>query len=1145
MGARKQLFLVVLMLLPSAAGAGDLFLTPKTYSLGKRMVVVAGEDRRGPYSLGSESLIAGSETVTLHGKELVRDTDYFMRYDRGEISFDYPLVSGDSAVVAFRSLPLPLKGELALNRLRFAGEGVGIVTPEHAPSSFSGPLDRGTVRVGGSKSFAVVIGSGRELKLEQALRVSVDGFLAPDVRVTARLTDENLPFQPEGRSERLEQLDEVVIAVESPSAKATLGDYDVDFRGGRFGAYRRVLKGVLGSYARGPVGVELSGGLARGEFLSVDIRGAEGKQGPYDLIASGSDRVIVAGSESVWLDGEKMTRGDQNDYVIDYNAATLLFNPSRPIMSESRISVDFQVSGDQYKRSFFTNRFHVGNEGDRFRMEGAFFQEKDDENRPEALVLTEEDLDSLAASGDRQALVPSGRAVEEGGDYDTLGGVFVYAGPGEGAFTVSFRNVGSGKGSYRKDISAEWGREIFVFAGEGAADYDPVVPLPLPASHRVVHLRAKAFPSSGVAVEGEWAWSDLDRNILSDLDDGDNRGTGAAVDMKVAPFRLGGGKRPFGRLSLSGAWRRVAANFEPLGRYRDTERDDRWMTVEERALLTSTRAEEDRVGEGEASAARGRESMWNGEGTWSGSTQGSDLVVTGRAGRLVQDLFRSARYEALASVRSGKRYRVSAQRERVKSESDGGEDGTTDGDGLIRSVSGAFRAGWFEPSVMVKRERRDFSRRDSLVGGIRSAKERYALAMESGSASADASVTFEEKDVVDSIAGRYEGWYDGVTGEISGRWRGPATVNGLFRHRTVRYAPGAASGNESSDLGRIEARHGGLGGLLQGTWTYQVSSEERRPREIRLVPAPADTSADYDSLGNFFPGEGGYNRVFVDGEPEPLIDLEASASIRIDPSRRRRGGGGKKPGRLKGGLRCDLFLSVRELSRETDRTPLLLLQPRAFQRNDTTIRGTVLFRQELRWDDRKSDGSVQLRYQREDREANDFALFRRDDLVHTVRLLGKLPLSGRFTGEVEWNRRIEKQWSNDERAVDAVSDVWEGGVVYQPTPRWRFRLPAALSRDVEGVLDETIESFRVEPEAAVNLAAAGRLDGSLSWNRFLRADVDRSRSFLRDRREGVRWNVRFAYDVSSVLRSSLAYSGENWKGESADHRFRAEMRAFF
>lgn len=1113
-------------------------LGERTYRIGAVEEPITGADHTGPYALSRTHLYEGSEAVHLHGADLVRERDYWIRYDRGELTFAEPLSPEDTVLVSYRCLPISIPSERVLHKFRLAEGGEeAVMVDEREPSPMAGPLDTGALRVGGSKSFAVLIGSGRELTLEQSLRMSVTGNLTPTVRVTARLTDQNLPFQPEGRSERLEELDEVLVRIESPRAEATLGDYAVRYDDTRFGRYERVLKGALGAVRAGPAEAEISGGVSRGDFRSVEIRGVEGKQGPYRILEiSALGPVVSAGSERVFLDGVMMTRGDDNDYVIDYAEGTISFNPSRPIGSESRIAVDFQASGDRYRRVFLTGRLRAHTEDDRYGFGLTVLSESDDADEPEAVVLGEAEKDSLRASGDRQPLGTSARYLEEGGDYDTTGGYFVYAGRDSGDFAVSFRQVASGEGAYVDSISEEWGRRIFIHVGEGRGNYTPLVPLPLPESHSLIGFSGKARPFHALSLEAEAAWSDRDRNTLSPLDDGDNTGSGARVEARLDPVPVGPEKARLGEVGVRGSWRSVSENFEPLGRYRGPQWDERWMTGDLARAIGPGRREDDFLGAGDAFASRGRENEAEGEGTFRRATPLGTLRFSGEGGRLERDEFHARRWSWKSSIERERRFAVDFTGERITSE----EADTLEGETFRRAGGASVRIGPVRPFLRLGRERREFLHAGGERRGDRGIEKRAGFAWGDAAAfTGETSVTFETRDYLDSLVGDWEEWYEARTDEVSVDWRGPVSLHALYRGRGLDYGERVTEGNRRSDLGRIELRHGGWGGLVRGNWTYEVTTEESRSRRKVLLRAPKGEEADYDSLGNYFPGEGTFNQEIVEGGAEPLIDLEAGGTIRIEPGRI------GEPGRFRKGLRSETVIRVSERTTTDDAASLLLLDPSAFQRNDATLRGSASIRQEFRWTDPLSDAGFYLRYYREEREENEYETIHRDDSVREILGRAKLPFSPAVATELEWTRRSEREDSNDRRAVDLTSDDWVAAVLVQTGPRWRLRLPGAVRSDREKVREEELLEVRVEPEGTLHLAARGRLDTRFVYSRFLRENLERAGSFLRNRKEGLRWRVQFVYEWNTVLSSTVSYSGENLKGEDTEQRFRAEMRAYF
>ena len=62
----------------------------------------------------------------------------------------------------------------------------------------------------------------------QELRVNIFGNISEDIEVIAMLSDQDLPIQPEGTTENIQDFDQKLIRITSPTINGTLGDLTAD-----------------------------------------------------------------------------------------------------------------------------------------------------------------------------------------------------------------------------------------------------------------------------------------------------------------------------------------------------------------------------------------------------------------------------------------------------------------------------------------------------------------------------------------------------------------------------------------------------------------------------------------------------------------------------------------------------------------------------------------------------------------------------------------------------------------------------------------------------------------------------------------------------------------------------------------------------
>src|SRR6267378_4370396 len=451
-----------------------------------------------------------------------------------------------------------------------------------ASAAAAGP-SKASLLFSGSKSLSVEMGRGRDASLHQTLDLTVRGRVAGDVELAATLSDQQLPFQPDGTTRELQDLDRLLLSVRAPQGEVTMGDFRLDGGPGEFARLTRQLQGVRGQARIAGAKWDLAAASAKGERGSIEIRGEEGKQGPYDLISRVPGEIppgVVAGSETVWLDGAKLKRGADQDYVVDYGAGAVTFTTRHPITAESRIAFDFERANTNFRRSLYA-AFTQGPISSSGRWYATYLRDGDDPKSPIDASLTPENLRELGSLGDSAATSSGARYVGAGnGEYawdqsDAVNPHWLHLGAGRGDYLVEFVSVGAGRGAYADTLAADSTR-FYHYMGRNLGSYTPGRALPSPAEQQLFDLGGSARLFRAVHLEGEAARSGLDRNALSSLDDGDNSGSAVRFGAQLDPRPLSVLGRGLGLLRASGSFRSRDSRFTTMDRLDNVFENDRW-----------------------------------------------------------------------------------------------------------------------------------------------------------------------------------------------------------------------------------------------------------------------------------------------------------------------------------------------------------------------------------------------------------------------------------------------------------------------------------------------------------------------------------------------------------------------------------------
>ncbi|MEK6552519.1 MAG: hypothetical protein AABZ54_03620, partial [Bacteroidota bacterium] len=409
--------------------------------------------------------------------------------------------------------------------------------------------------------------------------------LSDEIDLVAALTDENTPIQPEGNTEKLDELDKVFIELRHKNAVGTFGDYELNLRDNEFSQITRKLQGLKGELAFENTRGTLAIAGSRGKFNTNLFNGSDGNQGPYRLYGINNERaiIIIAGSERIYLDGQQLKRGENNDYIIDYSNSVITFTPKRLITSVSRISVDFEYTDQNYRRNFFGANFSSKLLNDKLKVGIGYFREGDDKDSPIDFSFTDDDLNILKSAGDdRYNAVRSGVSLALPDSTGKVQGVYSRVDtliamqqfsyykyvPGNisSIYNVSFTYVGEGSGDYLKESLGN-----YKFAGRNNGSYLPIIFLPLPQLKQLGNISLSANILEGIKIDIDLSGSSWDKNKFSTVDDNDNYGYARRILIDVIPREVTIGNLSLGKIGISFKDRFIQSRFTSLDRIDEIE----------------------------------------------------------------------------------------------------------------------------------------------------------------------------------------------------------------------------------------------------------------------------------------------------------------------------------------------------------------------------------------------------------------------------------------------------------------------------------------------------------------------------------------------------------------------------------------------
>ncbi len=1145
----------------------------------KTVLVLSQKD--SVVSLGDKFIIENSVTV-FSDSAAVPAAFYTVDFRFGKLKFAkefLDLVGADTSrkksniIITFRNLPFDVPDTYShfeiltkLDTLKKDTVQVAEIKPDFIEDIFSGS----DLQKSGTIFRGFTIGNNRDLTLNSGFRLQMTGKLSKDIDITAALTDESTPIQPEGNTEKLQELDKVFVELRSSNVTTTLGDIDVNFGNTEFFNFSKKLQGAKGFAQFGPNNFFLAAALERGKFATNSLLGTDGVQGPYRLVGSDNsiNIVVIAGSEKVYLDGIKMERGETNDYTIDYSTGQLTFTNKRLITNASRIVVDFEYSDKNYSRSLFAAQTNNSFFKDRLKLSLSFFREKDNVDQPIDFTLSDSDKTILSQAGndrlkasktgvvyvgrDSTTHAPLGQYVQK---LDSLNNIYYdYLPASDSAlYQVTFSYVGTNKGDYTSQSST-----IYTYVGKGVGDYLPIIFLPLPVLYQSVDAGLDFKISKKLSVAVESAVSDYDQNLFSSLDDKGNKGVAvnSTLTYNTDNFRIG--NADLGKVLLSFKQRYVNKLYNAIDRINQVEYDRIWDIVDstqqtENSSEFSLQIKPKSYMYLTTSGGRlTRGDIFNSiRGSVDAGFKGDSLRLPSVSynADYISSKDNSLDYKSLWLRQSGVMdYKLTPKKEKSALGSYNfvfefnGEDKQISSLSFDTASVGSFKYYELKPKFVISDilSKMDLSyqfnfRRDDLYNA-------GAVSKESNSYIQTSSLRLKNMDFVTSSLDLvvYDKKYSDVFKSL-----------GYLDSRTI--------------LVTSVSNFWFLNRALQSNLFYKVSSERTAKQEVVFVKVPIGQGNYHylgDLNGNGLQDEDEFILVNYDGDyikiirPTdqlfPTTDLQSSASVNLNPARLYfiKASGAVKD--IIDNLSFDTFLQVAEKSKDPVQKDIYLLHFSKFLNEDNTIAGSNKVQQDINLFENNQYFAIRLRYI----QNKGFSQF----YSGNERLLGiersarvRLSFTSDLSLVTDYTNGVQRNLapSNVTRNWDISSEDVSSDLSYKPIPSIEagFKMDLKKADDLYPLVPTNANITALTLRFAYSFESKGRVRVEITRND---ATLNVNPDFLPYELTGglvvgksYLWTLTLDYRISNFIQATVNYFGRAEGNSKVIHTGTAELRAYF
>lgn len=521
------------------------------------------------------------------------DSSYFSLDDaRATLTWEKN-VDRDSVEIAYRVFPFRLYSSAQ----RYSFDSIRNIFVAAPPPLSTALLPNKLFNFGkldykGSLGRNLSFGNNQDAVFNSQLNLQLNGYLGDSIQLSAAISDNNIPIQPDGTTQQLNEFDKILLEFSKEKWKISLGDIDIRQEQSYFLNFYKRLQGMafrqdvdLGKNIHSSTLV--SGAIAKGKFARNILAPLEGNQGPYRLQGNNNEIffIVLAGTERVYIDGEQVQRGEDQDYVINYNTAEITFTPKHLITKDTRIQVEFEYAD----RNYLNTMMYVNEQLDvkqKLKIFISAYQNKDAKNAPINQSLDNAQKQFLANLGDsiQNAFYPYAARdsfsvtkilyakidTVYNGIHDSI---FVYStNPDSAKYNLSFSDVGAQKGNYIPLYNGSNGKVyqwVQPVNGVPQGNFEPAIFLVTPKLQQLISVGASYLLDAKTTMHAEFAASNTDINTFSTIDKNSDKGLAGKFSLeRNDTFQV---KEKIYNLQAFAGYEWVHKNFTPIERLRPVE----------------------------------------------------------------------------------------------------------------------------------------------------------------------------------------------------------------------------------------------------------------------------------------------------------------------------------------------------------------------------------------------------------------------------------------------------------------------------------------------------------------------------------------------------------------------------------------------